>query len=145
MSSATYPDPGYACTQWSTDKQRTAALGTVQFHGEICIAAAAINLMVALFTFRYSPKIALPFMIAGAIGLGTSIPLVRLTDVAAVNDTKTTNLQNVATFAALAPAIVYIVAAVGDLFGDFRNARAARRSGDVADSSENTLWSPVDQ
>ena len=119
MSYATYPLKGNNCTKWTTADEMNRELQNLNKNGGGLVAGSVIYIVLG-FVLCISKKgsenlkFALPMIVAGAIGLGTSIPLVRMTDATKVDDTQTKNLYIASAATLAAPIATFFVYMLGD-------------------------------
>lgn len=118
MSYATYPEPGYNCTKWTTDAEMKESLAKLNTSSGGLVAASVIYIVIGFGIWmspngRESLKFALPMLISGAIGLGTSIPLLRLKDATKVDEPQIVNLYNISAATLAAPVATFFVYMLG--------------------------------
>ena len=111
-SIATYPDPGYNCVKWATSVDQADLYKSQKYQGIAISVFGGVYILLAMASI-FSPRhrsrpfaVTLPLIIAGAVAMGTGIPMATRTDANAVYDSETQNLLVAGWASVIVPIIV---------------------------------------
>lgn len=119
-------DPSLKCVQWATDKDQKQKYSSQQTQGIFISLIGATYILAPLFFYKKDNLIAaISMAVAGAIAMGTGVPIANQRDDSKAFDAKTQNLLTTGWASIIVPFLFFIYYVMGDEYKRWRAPKVA--------------------